>query len=366
MLLIEKGKKSHLPKKYRSVNNLCAVIYDQFTGILKSNIFLSHTKVEFAIDPAKQQLVNELFNDSVHALDFLKANGLDDELTDMLTKHITLSVLGDFVNFIYESISCAQRGKMSVAYALLRKPLTDELLIFEQLLYDRADFVRRFFHVGDPKQYDPGLANLDRKQIITNVFTKAQPNGFFNAELIYNLRYDKNTPSGLNGITNRALHIVTTHPSYRTDDQELNFVFSNTEDYHRYWQHYFYFVPVLLIYSAMIVDELVFGWMPGFEDLKAVRDLQRMIGLLNWSRTMQTGRSAKKYYKAMVTAFAQQLDGPCEACGKEREVEEADFNLFFNELVFLCPHCLHDHLASPEFVDRIKALMAIVQGKAET
>ena len=45
-----------------------------------------------------------------------------------------MSVLADFVNFTFESLSCAMRGKMAVAFALLRKPFTDELLIFEQIL----------------------------------------------------------------------------------------------------------------------------------------------------------------------------------------------------------------------------------------
>lgn len=67
------------------------------------------------------------------------------DLELILTKHIILSITSDFINFVFESLYCAKRGKITVAYALIRKPFTDELLILEQLLYNRSDFIYRFF-----------------------------------------------------------------------------------------------------------------------------------------------------------------------------------------------------------------------------
>lgn len=364
MLLIEEGQKTHLPKKYRPVNNLCAVIYDQFTSILSQKHFLEHITVNFAIDPLNQQFIEELNKGSMHALDFMKANGLNIELAEILTKHITLSVLSDFVNFMYESLSCAQRGKMTVAYALLRKPLTDELVIFERLLTDPAEFIQLYFHVGNPKGYDPSEPNLNREQIIKEVFKWANPGPLFVADLVYGLRYDKQNPSGINGISNQALHIVTNHPAYRTEDGELNFVFSNGQDYRRYWQHYYYFVPYLLIYAAHVVDELVFSWMPGFEHLKAVRAFQRVIGTLLWSKSMQGSRKRiKASHQLMTKVFVEFLNNPCENCGKPQEFVEADLVLFFNEQLLLCPHCFYNHLSSEGMIERISALVDTIQGK---
>lgn len=362
MLLIEEDRDIPLPKKYHSVNNLCAVIYDQFTSILTEKHFLKHIVVDFAIDPANQQFVDELKNDSMHAFDFMKANGLNRELTEILTKHITMSVLGDFVDFMYESLSCAQRGKMSVAYALLRKPLTDELLIFEQLLVAPADFVRLYFHIGDPKGYDPSGSNHNRLQIIQDVFKVSDPGPVYTTDLIYGLRYDKQNASGINGISNQALHIVTNDRAYRTEDGELNFVYSNQYDYQRYWRHYYYFIPYLLIYAAHVIDELVFGWMPGFRRLKAVRAFQRLVGTVYWSKSMQ-GRSKriKASHQKTLAIFAQSLNGFCDHCGKQQEFSDADFSLFFSELILLCPYCLHNHLTSPGIVERIISLIESVQ-----
>lgn len=366
MLLIEEGQKSHLPKKYRLVNNLCAVMYDQFTSILTEKHFLEHINVNFSIDPAQQQFVDELKAGSIHALDFMKVNGLNVELAEILIKHITMSVLSDFVNFMYESLSCAQRGKMTVSYALLRKPLTDELVIFERLLVRPAEFIQLYFHVGNPKGYDPSEPNLNRQQIIQDVFQLANPGPLFVPDLVYGLRYDKQNPSGINGISNQALHIVTNHPAYRTKDGELNFVFSNYHDYRRYWRHYYYFVPYLLIYAAHVVDELIFSWMPGYEHLKAVRTFQRFVGTLLWSKSMQgSGKKVKASHQLVTQVLVESLSGSCDQCGKEQTFEEADLTLFFNEQLLLCPHCFHNHVSSESMVERMAAIVRSVQGKVE-
>lgn len=141
----------------------------------------------------------------------------------------------------------------------------------------------------------------------------------------------------------------------------------NYSDYRRYWRHYYYFVPYLLIYAAHVVDELVFSWMPGYEHLKAVRALQRFVGTLLWSKWMQGGaRKTKASQQLLMQVIAESLSGTCDQCGNEQTIEEADLVLFFNEQMLLCPHCLCNHLASVGTVERIMNLMDIIQGKAES
>ncbi|NID08834.1 hypothetical protein [Fibrivirga algicola] len=362
MLTLKDSEKSPLPKKYRSINNLCAVIYDQFTSVVSDSHFLKHYTVEFPIDPANQKFVSEFNAGDVHALDFLKENGLNGELTEILTKHIYFSIIADFANFMYESLSCAQRGKMAVAYALLRKPLTDELLILEQLLTDSTNFIDLYFHLGDPKLYDPSRANLDRRQIIQNVFKKSRPLSAFDSDTVFALRYDKEAATGINGITNHALHIVTNHKAYPTDNQSFNFIFSVKEDYKRYWEHYYQFVPYLLIYAAHVVDELVFSWMPEYSALKTVRSFQRLIGILNLVYPKNLKKNREKLAKDL-NAIATELNGPCEQCGSLNTFQEADFVLFFNQQLLLCPYCFHNHLFSSSFLDRIDLILDTVHGK---
>ena len=137
MLYIEKNEDVPLPKKFHTSNNICAIIYDQLTEILTDDYYKPMTTTGFKYDKKTQKLTKEFDRGEIHVLEWLKINELNNEIVIALTKHITMSILSDFVNFMYESLNCAKKGKLAVAYSLLRKPLTDELLILEQLLNDQ-------------------------------------------------------------------------------------------------------------------------------------------------------------------------------------------------------------------------------------
>lgn len=357
MIYIEDKEIVPLPKRYHKINNLCAIIYDQLTEIFENKNYKKLNSTDFNLDKNKHVFIKELHNNEIHALKWLEANNLNDELVTVLTKHITMSIVNDFVNFIYESLSNAKRGKMSVAYALLRKPLTDELLILEQLLFDPEDFVRRFYHLGDPKEYDPSHRDIDKRNIIRNALTIIKPNILFTEDLIYNLRYDKSSSSGINGISNHALHIVTTDRNYKTENQHLNFVFSGKDDYIKYWDHYYYFVPYLLLYSVTIIDNIIFKYLPddANQNLKVVKSFRRLVGLVLW--TERSKLNASKENQKMYDVFASSIKLNCKKCKKEIHFTKPDFELFFELEIFICPKCFNNLLSTLESVKPIKEFM---------
>ena len=353
ILAIEKGEEIFLPKKYHKINNLCAIIYDQLTEIYKEYNYkeLSHTTIEFK-DSTK--LIKEFKRGKVHPLDWLKENELNSEIEIIITKQIVLAVVSDFINFMFESMYCAKRGKMTVAYALLRKPITDELLIFEQLLGDRKEFINRFFHSGNPEDYDPSDKNLDKQAIIQKAIDKLRINLFPSSEFIFDLRYNKSYDAGINGISNHALHIVTRDKNYRTSEQNFNFVFSGNDDIDRYYWHYYNLVPYLLIYSVSIIDELIFGLLTDEDNqnLKTVKELRRLIGLI--LLTEYTSVTQKKKNKVLFKEMTKDLIFICPKCGKENKIERADCELFFETEVFLCTKCFDNLLSTKDSVKIIE------------
>lgn len=356
-IYIEDNEKIALPKKYRPVNNICAIIYDQLTEIYKRPNYKDFLGSEIKLDPKKQKLVKDLNADKIHILDWLKANELNDELTTLLTKNITLAVASDFLNFFFESISNAKRGKLTVAYALLRKPFMDELLILEQLLVDPHDFIQRFFHSGNPDDYDPSDRNIDKKAIIKNAISKLNANIVYTEDLIYDLRFNKSSPQGLNGMVNHALHIVTRDKNYKTERQNLNFVFSAKDDFVDYWDHYYYFVPYLLIYSVSVIDAIIFNYLPdqANQDLKAVKALRRLIGTMLW--TEKTRQNLKKASSKMYKAMSLGIVLHCKKCKHDVKLTKPDFEFFFETETFLCPTCMRNLLTTHESVKPIKTFM---------
>ena len=55
--------------------------------------------------------------------DWLKANGYGPDLMEATYRHVLLALLSDFCHFVLEALSCSRKGKLAVAYSLLRKPL---------------------------------------------------------------------------------------------------------------------------------------------------------------------------------------------------------------------------------------------------
>ena len=358
ILAIDENEEVALPKKYHKINNLCAIIYDQLTEIYKESNYngLSETSIDFG---ESCKLVEQFKNGEIHPLDWLKENDLNPEIEMVISKQIILAVVSDFINFIFESMYNAKRGKMTVAYALLRKPLTDELLIFEQLLGDKTDFINRFYHKGNPEDYDPSSKKLDKLKIIETAINNTRLQLFPSSEFIYDLRYNKECDYGINGISNHALHIVTRDRNYKTSNQNFNFVFSQQNDFNDYYEHYYNLVPYLLIYSTSIIDEIIFDILKDEDNqnLRTVKEFRRFIGLI--LLTEYTSISRKNKNKKLFKKLSKDLVFTCPKCKKENTIERADCELFFETEFFLCTNCFENLLSTR---DSVKILEKALHG----
>lgn len=356
-LFIENEKDSVLPKEHHTANNICSIIYDQITEILVQKNYKSLFETNLKFDKNYQNL-EELQNDRIHILDFLKNNELNDEIENILTKHILLSISSDFVNFVFESLSCAKKCKSTVAYALARKPFTDELLLLEQLLTDRKDFIYKFFHLGEPKNYDPSYNYKKKeniKETIEETTTKLKMNFFYSKDFIYELRYDKSLARGLNGISNKALHIVTTDKFYKTTEQNLNFIFSNQNDIFEQLNNYYLTIPHLLFYSASVIDEIAFSFTENNDkennSIRILKQFKRLVGYILLSEANKTTEISKN--NEIFKTISENLNFICENCNHKNESKRADFEYFFYSSSINCKNCSTDILKFSRNIDEI-------------
>lgn len=347
MLIIEPGDEVVLAKEYHDLHNMCVHLHDQMADILIHDGYESFRK--HSLDFSKECLhIKELQNKEMHVLDFLEANGMRDELTDVLVRDIVQALLADFLHFIHESLSTAKRGKISVAYALLRKPLADLLLLFEQILINKQEFIDRFYHAGAAVGYDPSTEKLDnKKSIIAQAASKLALRGIYVADFIYDLRYEKSSKYGLAGTTNQALHIVTNDKHYQTPNRDLNFVFVAEGYLEQYWNNYYIVVPYLMSYAAAVLDEIVFGMMPENPG-KHIKNIQRFLlfSKLPAGTTIQniTLKERSLYdYLRDVTVHT------CKNCNTELRFDKADFTFFSASTVMLCTECFSDQFEDDEF-----------------
>ena len=359
-LFIEKEDETDvaLPKEYHKINNICAIIYHQITELFTEKNYekLFHTNLNFNKD---SQNLKQLENDEIHILDFLKQNELNDEIESVLTKHILLSIVTDFVNFVFESLSCAKKCKSTVAYALLRKPFTDELLLLEQLLGDRNDFINKFFHIGEPKNYDPSSYNIPKKEIIEKALEKIGMNYFYSSEFIYELRYDKTFVRGINGISNKALHIVTRDKNYRTTEQNFNFIFSGQDEIFSQLKNYYFTVPHLLFYSAAIIDEIAFSFLENNDDtnktIKIIKQFSRLIGYILFTEENNVTNITEN--NKLFESISESLNLLCENCANVNKIERENFEHFFYSKSIYCKNCSSDLLKYKKNINEIEKVL---------
>lgn len=335
MIAIEKGDKTPVPKQFYFVNNICAHLYDQFTEVFSDPLYLEmhSSSIEYNGDEKLRKAIEE---GNEHVFDLLNKAGRFKDLELTISKHVFMSILGDMVNFIYESMVIAKKGKISVAYALLRKPFTDQLMMLEQILANRKDFVDRYFHDGDPRSYDPSGRNIDKKKVI-DLADKKLNFIFSDADIIYSIRYDKSCETGINWMTNHALHIVTNDKSYQTEKQGLNFTFPiNDKELEEYYEHYYYAVSMLLVYTAGIVDKIVFGFIDNKSNRVEKKLFQRFLACAMLYDEKNSSSSKKMY-----AAFTKILTTYCPICNHVNKFTKRNFVAYFFDQTFFCKKCFN-------------------------
>lgn len=232
MLYIEKGSETVLPEKYHIAHNYCVEIYDMIHELHKNEIFKDLFVLDFEIKRGENLVkIKELEDGGITGLDWLLENNKLDVLEKILCKRLLVSITGDMLNFIYAGLSCSMKGITNVAYANFRKPLKDNLTLLEMILIEPTEFTRKYYIEGNPKNYDPSSKKIDKKEILEKVFKKlGDAYGSTHKEIIYTLRFDKTNPHSFDPLSNLALHIVTRDKNYKTEDKNLNFIFSTEED----------------------------------------------------------------------------------------------------------------------------------------
>lgn len=345
MLIIEKNQKIYLPKKFHYINNICSYIYDHLTFYLRNEHQeqLANTLFDTTKD---EELREALKNKNLHFLDILGSLENTKHLETVLTKHFTMSILSDMVNYLYESIKIAQKGKMNVAFSLLRKPFTDQLLILEQILIDASEFIDRFFHKGDSHHYDPSSKKLDKSSII---HTSVEKIGLFFYEpvLIFQLRYDKSVYWGLNSITNRALHMVTNDKNYRTGKQDFNFTFPvEKADIDEQLEYFYNTVYALLTYTSEVIDEILYKYIADGQKSKITRQFKRIISSL----ILMNEKDSSNFFSKL---FSKALKTECEICKHNNKFGKRALQTYFFEDMFFCVRCFNPIEISHNKIDFI-------------
>lgn len=315
-----------LPKKFVSRQQLLLYYNDLIVDILKKADELNLSTTTFSWE---KEEVHPEENDDL--IDWLLENGFEEKAYSALKPHIFFSLLKDFILYMHESFDCIERGKVTVAYTLCRKSLKDTLFYICWLLSDEKDIISRLLK-DNPKQYDTSALNETfKKKILKEACEKSE--NIFDAELIYNIIYDRKCRYGLAGIWDQSIHLVTTNKNYATAKGNLNFVFSDEENWHEYWEKYYDAIPLVMKFAVEVIISI-------FESI--MKSDETIVILNNYLRNMkfvQSTGSGDQTINNLVKELLQELRFICDNCSSEYPLVDTVADEIINDYLYTCPNC---------------------------
>lgn len=286
---------------------------------------LSHTCLKFN--------ENNKPNDDEELIHWLIINEYHKELNYIYKPHLLFLLLRDFSMYMGDSFRSIENGRVSVAYAIARKPIQDTLFYICWLYVDGDELLNRIQYSDDAKEYDISQFRRDNQDFILRLLDSASKSvyGRINGEYIYNLIYEKSETS-LMPIWNKALHIVTTDRKYPTAVGELNFIFADNEIWNDFWSYYYQVMTHICYFAISIV---LLSFEEYYEIDKVSVTTNKLILTAKYQKAH--GIDLNGYKKAM-NKLLEIVHMNCDQCGHEYSKEDLA-TVFAEHYTFICPKC---------------------------
>jgi hypothetical protein len=191
----------------------------------------------------------QAFADATDVFDWLNRTDRVESRNAFIRRTVFPALLSDFLQFMYEALDNSRGGRLSVAYALIRKPLQENLFLAETLAADVDGF--SFYFSEDPLRLhsqNAGGVDVHAKRIGKILHALGEEDRF-DAKFLAQLRYQKDAEDSFDGACNLATHLVTTHKAIRTEPFNLNFIFSGWNEKLTQWHYLYSRLPYILFYA---------------------------------------------------------------------------------------------------------------------
>ena len=299
-----------LPPRHAFAHDYCFLLSDTLGWFIKEAVAADAFSVSISLEHLSSEERSEFVSGELEGAElarWLEEHGFTDAVNDLTEREVIRGVITDAAQFIYEALRCSEKGKLTVAFALLRKPLRESLLLLELLLTDREEFLRLL----STDTSELGIYSLPKSgralPIIESAVKAVGRQQAFLPSFLYGLRYAKHQHFSLESIWSKATHLVTTDKHFATEPNNLNFIFSDAAAEQSQWDDLYRKLPFLLFYFVDIAAALV----------------SRMVGPDNLEdrgrRAREVGFALTTYFQPPIKPFAvSPLAGfmaPCPLCG---------------------------------------------------
>lgn len=273
-----------------------------------------------------------LLESGIHPLDFLSQTGRSELERRAVVNLVTNALFTDMLHFIYEALRALEKRKFAVAFALLRKPLTEGLLVLCQACADEADFFSNLkenaANLTKKKRFGPdGIQSL-----IERAASACRGAECINPKTINSLVFDRDNPDGLANLFDKALHLATGAPQLRTENYNINFIFKDPTDDDIYTGSTYQQIATVLLFLNLMQIEL-FSRM--HEPNRQHENWMLFTSTATFQALFSSGRSSMVQFVNQY--FKEFLE--CPACGNSIRLRKAEAPRLFIGETLECRAC---------------------------
>lgn len=300
-----------LPNEHDLAHAVSFFLHDELSGLLLELERSDSLSVPFELTEGEGEELDGLSGEQLW--EWLVRSDRADIVVDLTYRQLTAAVVADACHFLCESLLASGKGKLTVAYALLRKPFKENLLLLEWLCASPGDLLQRF----NGASIDPYVLNRlpkeKRLEVIQAAVTAVDLPGI-DAEMLWLIRYDKRSPNSLETLWTQATHLVTSvHPASATEPGNLNFVFSQRTAIESQWSHYYSIVPVILRYFLAVAEEVAASFVVWDDEQRSIQLFRRDLALLRFAARPGASEELQTDCAAILADLAA-FDFGCERC----------------------------------------------------
>lgn len=334
--------KSHiselLPTKYRKRHQLMLYLYDVLVDMLVKADKYQLSNLSF-------RFTNEV-NGKIDLFDELDRQKDLDISEYVYIPHIFFSILRDLNYYLFESLSCIERGKVTVAFSLARKPFQDNLFYLSWILVQPHDFLEKIQY-GELREYD--VSDLKgKKEFVIDLLLKAKEsiqyeNGFLdfsrellNPELLYDIIYNRKAENSLTSVFDQSIHLLTKNKNYPTEKRNLNFIFSDDKIWDDFWNLFYEKTPYILLHLVEVATAIFEKYLD--IDIE-IAELHRYIRSLKIILAL-SGEENKELENIFEFIFSSDnLRIVCEECRKAYEFNTIFVKELKEDYLYTCQRC---------------------------
>ena len=305
-----------LPEAFEIAHKLCFVIHDIMVQMIKSGEegqFFTTTITMNDDDYSSLEKTDDVFT-------WLENKERLRDRAQVVKNFVFPAVLSDMMHSVFACLENSRKAKLGISYMLIRKPLQENLYLIESIVLDELDFSNKL--AADPLKLRPkntGDVENHRKRI-QKVLDVIGETSRLDASYIAQLRYDKNEYDSFDGVCNKAMHLFTEHKAIRTENLNINFIFSDSYSKNTQWHYLYSRLPYLLFYTHQITEHIIATIAPTKQEY--LNDIQRRISAL----TILWWKSVDGHYKCdQLNTFVQEtqvwLNDHCNSSGYRHPTE---------------------------------------------